>query len=293
MLCTFRNALKRALVHEGGYSNHPSDPGGVTLEGVTQRVYDAYCRRKGIQQNQLRREMRGTPEWVYVRDEIYREQYWDVIRGDQLPPGINYVVFDGAVNSGPVQSVKWLQRALGVRLIDGHIGTLTMDAIDVHPDHDALVRDICDQRMKFLKALKTWKAFGRGWASRVKDVEEGGNAWASGSIPAPATFIGGANCKALPSSAKTPPSTATPDAMAGGGTLTMVTSQVSTATEAIAPHAYTSDLLQTIFLILTLVGMLLTVIGVGWSLYNRWKRRELAEALDLTTTFDAETQVYA
>ena len=120
----FRDALARVLVHEGGKVDHPADPGGRTNKGVTQRVYNAW----------------RTKSYLPLRDvylisdleveAIYRFQYWDAIKGDQLPPGIGYVVLDGAVNSGPKQSAKWLQRALGFEpsQVDGMIGSVTLNA---------------------------------------------------------------------------------------------------------------------------------------------------------------------
>lgn len=181
----FSKCMSRVLAYEGGYSNHPSDPGGVTLEGVTQRVYDGYRQRKGLKARPLTAAMRSTAAWQHERDEIYRLQYWEKVRGDELPAGIDLVVFDGAVNSGPVQSIKWLQRALGVTA-DGMIGEVTLTAIDACLDDDLLIDDICRRRMGFLRSLKTWSTFGTGWSRRVANVLETGQAWATGSVgPAP------------------------------------------------------------------------------------------------------------
>lgn len=179
----FKTALKHVLIYEGGYSNHPADPGGVTLEGVIQRVYDGYRKRKGRPQQPLKASMRNTAEWKKERDEIYREQYWNMIRGDEMPSGIDFVVFDGAVNSGPAQSAKWLQRALGVNP-DGNIGEATLAAIKAHPNHDKLVADICGRRMAFLQQLKTFSTFGKGWSARVANVQATGQALASGKVVA-------------------------------------------------------------------------------------------------------------
>lgn len=175
----FKAALEHVLVYEGGYSNHPKDPGGVTLEGVIQRVYDGYRKRKGKPQQALKASMRKTAAWKNERDDIYREQYWNMIRGDEMPDGIDFVVFDGAVNSGPSQSAKWLQRALGVTA-DGNIGEATLAAINAHSNHDKLVADICGRRMAFLQQLKTFKTFGKGWTARLTSVKSTGQALASG-----------------------------------------------------------------------------------------------------------------
>src|SRR5690554_3243462 len=104
---TFEPALALVLAHEGGYVDHPDDPGGATNKGITQRVYDAWRTSRG----------RHPRSVAAIRDEevraIYREQYWDAVRGDDLPAGIDYCTFDAAVNSGPAQAARWLQRAVG------------------------------------------------------------------------------------------------------------------------------------------------------------------------------------
>lgn len=176
----FDAALARVLVHEGGYSNHPKDPGGATMRGIIQKVYDAYRSSKGQPTRSVRQltddEMR----------DIYRRQYWDAIQGDKLPAGIDYVTFDGAVNSGPGQSAKWLQRALGLTA-DGQVGALTLNAAAYHSNRVALVDRICDQRLAMLKTLRTWPTFGKGWARRVADVRSAGKIMATGfAPPAPA-----------------------------------------------------------------------------------------------------------
>ena len=103
----FDRALPHILIHEGGRVNHPKDPGGRTNQGITQRVYNAWSAKSSLPARD-----------VYLIDDaevaaIYRFQYWEVVHGDVLPEGVGYVLFDGAVNSGPKQAIKWLQRALG------------------------------------------------------------------------------------------------------------------------------------------------------------------------------------
>ncbi len=186
----YARALSRVLVHEGGYSNHPEDPGGATMKGVTQRVYDAYRDRRRLKRQSVR--MIDESEL----QEIYRRQFWNVVKGDKLPAGVDYIVMDGAVHSGPSQSVKWLQRALGTVKVDGVIGEATLAAVEEHPDHDQLIAATLSRRLAFLKALKTWKTFKGGWSSRVEQVQDIGQAWATGSVgPQPVFFLGG-NVKA-------------------------------------------------------------------------------------------------
>ena len=165
---SFDAALARVLRHEGGYSNHPSDRGGVTLDGIIQRVYDAYRDRKGLKRRPLTPQMRGTSDWEDERDEIYRRNYWNLSRCDELPVGVDYATYDGSVNSGVGQSAKWLQRAVGVKA-DGVIGDVTIAAAR-RADPVAVINSMCDQRLAMLKGLKTWPVFGKGWSRRVADV---------------------------------------------------------------------------------------------------------------------------
>lgn len=159
----FAASLSLVLKHEGGWSNHPRDPGGATMKGVIQRVYDAYRKRNGLRKQSVRSISESELQ------DIYKAQYWHAIKGDALPRGVDYCVFDGAVNSGPSQSAKWLQRALGVNA-DGVIGMITLAAVDAHPDKAALVREICAKRMSFLQALRHWPVFHKGWSRRVAEV---------------------------------------------------------------------------------------------------------------------------
>lgn len=153
----FDQSFHKLLGHEGGYVDHPSDPGGATNWGVTQAV---------ARSNGYTGHMRDLP--VEVAKQIYRRQYWDAIRADELPSGVRYAVFDAAVNSGPKQAVKWLQRAIGAS-DDGVIGsqTLTM-ARAAHPDF--VSRRMLGDRLKFMTDLKTWQVFGRGWARRIAEM---------------------------------------------------------------------------------------------------------------------------
>jgi lysozyme family protein len=276
---TFPRALKCVLVHEGGKVDHPKDPGGRTNQGVIQRVYDGYRRRKGL-----------SPRDVFLmtakeRDEIYRTQYWNVVKGDQLPAGIDYVVFDGAVNSGPVQSVKWLQRALGQR-VDGLLGEATLSACERHPNHSALIADICARRMTFLRALKTWPTFGKGWSARVSGVKRTGLEMAMGAkqvLPEPA--LAEASEKALIEDAQQPPQTASADMAAAGGAPIGGTAaeMVDRTKDALAPATGTSKWLDLIYTGLVLAGVLVTVAGILWALKARKDRRELNDALDSAT----------
>lgn len=156
---TFDQCFHLLLGHEGGFVDHPSDPGGATRWGVTQAV---------ARQNGYHGHMSEFP--VDMAKAIYRRQYWDACRCDDLPPAIRYAVFDGAVNSGVGQSVRWLQRAVEAKA-DGVVGPDTISrARAFHPD--LLSRRMLSQRLRFMTDLKTWPVFGRGWARRVADLLE-------------------------------------------------------------------------------------------------------------------------
>lgn len=153
----FDHAFHKLLGHEGGFVDHPSDPGGATNWGVTELVARA---------NGYRGHMRDLP--VDVAKGIYRRQYWDSVRADELPPAMRYAVFDAAVNSGTAQAIKWLQRAIGAD-DDGVIGGQTIAmARAAHPDF--ALRRMVGARLQFMTDLKTWQVFGRGWARRIAEV---------------------------------------------------------------------------------------------------------------------------
>lgn len=107
-------SLRLVLVAEGGYSNHPNDRGGVTLEGVIQRVYDADRDMRGLPRRPLTRAMQGTPEWIAERDNIYRRLYWEPCAGPALPRGVDFSVFTMCVNAGIVRGWSMLMKVLGL-----------------------------------------------------------------------------------------------------------------------------------------------------------------------------------
>lgn len=154
---TFDQAFDELLKHEGGFSNHAADPGGATRYGITEAV----ARQVGYRGN-----MEDLP--MDLAKRIYREQYWNPIRADELPPIVRYAVFDAAVNSGVYQAAKWLQRAAGA-MDDGVIGPKTLERVN-NLDQNKLLRTMLSVRLKFMTDLKTWQAFGRGWARRIADI---------------------------------------------------------------------------------------------------------------------------
>lgn len=153
------------LAYEGKFVNHPKDPGGATMEGVTHRTYDADRRRRGMKLQSVRNI---TPA---ERDAIYKGQYWDAVRGDDLPHGIDAAVYDYAVNSGPGRAARELQAVLGVAQ-DGMIGVRTIDAAGQRNAAE-VIRFLCERRMAFLRRLGHWPTFGKGWTRRVMGDKPG------------------------------------------------------------------------------------------------------------------------
>lgn len=150
----FDQAFDRLIGHEGGYSNHPSDPGGETMWGITLRV----ARASGYTG-----PMRDLPR--ERAKLIARVAYWDRIKADQYDGAIGFQVFDAAYNHGIENAVRFLQRAVGVA-DDGHIGPLTLAAIKRMSVTDVLAR-FNAERLEFYTKLSTWPDFGRGWARRI------------------------------------------------------------------------------------------------------------------------------
>ncbi|MDX8513512.1 glycoside hydrolase family 108 protein [Mesorhizobium captivum] len=270
-----KEAMARVLAHELGYVNHPKDPGGPTNKGITQRIYDAYRRSKGLGAQSV--------QVISMKEvtEIYHRQYWDAVRGDDLPAGVDYVLFDGAVNSGPKQSIIWLQRALGSLYkgrVDGTMGFTTIAAVNAVNDHDALIDRICDQRLAFMRRLKTWPTFGRGWSARVAEVRSIGQAWATGAAPQVANFYDGASAKAFAEDAEAAPMTAPADAAAGAGTGGLgLSGYLYDLQNQLSPFSYTSEWIGKVIVVLAIASAVVAIGGLAYGLYARHKARRLAE----------------
>ena len=159
----FEECMARLLDHEGGYVNHPNDPGGETNLGVTRAVYEQYAGRQVMDG-----EMEGlTHDDVYP---IYKENYWDRVRGDDLPSGVDWSVFDWGVNSGTSRAAKALQRIIGVEQ-DGGIGPMTLQAVaEMEPAE--IIEQLPHMRDNFYRDLSTFDTFGRGWLRRNDETRE-------------------------------------------------------------------------------------------------------------------------
>ncbi|MCG3774761.1 MAG: hypothetical protein JW395_1586 [Nitrospira sp.] len=167
----FEVCLALVLRHEGGYTNHPSDPGGMTNLGITKGVWENWT---GRPTNEA--EMRAIT--VETAGPIYKAKYWDKVKCDSLSPGLDYVVFDYAVNSGIGRSAKTLQTVCGAP-VDGMVGKNTLAAVASFSPSD-LINKICDSRQAFLERLTTFKVFGKGWTRRVSECRAKGLSMVSG-----------------------------------------------------------------------------------------------------------------
>ena len=165
----FTASLALTLLYEGGWSNHPRDPGGATMCGITQRVYDEDREARRLPRQSVRLSTEAE------RAAIYRHRYWDTTRGDELPAGVDYAVFDFAVNSGVGRAVRTLQRIVGVDE-DGMAGRYTLAAVaryDAQYQTTALTDALCHARLQFLRGLATFDTFGKGWTRRVMGTQDG------------------------------------------------------------------------------------------------------------------------
>lgn len=163
---TFNKALETILHHEGGFANHPKDPGGVTMLGVTKRVWEEWTGKPATIA-----DMRAlTPERVAP---LYKARYWDKVRGNDLPAGLALCVFDFAVNAGVSRAGRYLQRLVGASQ-DGIVGRGTLQAVQAfvtaHGVPEA-IRRYQQMRRDYYRQLPTFKTFGRGWLRRVDEVE--------------------------------------------------------------------------------------------------------------------------
>ncbi len=158
----FPASLAAVLQSEGGRVDDPQDPGGRTAYGVTQRVYDDWRRAHSEQPQDV---------WDIPPDEtaaIYKALYWNLLKADELPSGVDFTTFDFGVNSGIGRAAKFLQRVVGVP-DDGQIGSQTLAAV-AGMDAADVINGLCDARLAFLQGLPTFVRFGHGWSTRVAQV---------------------------------------------------------------------------------------------------------------------------
>ena len=163
MQVNYDKCLETILHHEGGYVNHPKDPGGETNLGVTKRVYEEFGGTKDMKD-------------LTVEDvaPIYKKGYWDKMKGDDLPTGLDLCVFDFGVNAGPGRAAKYLQTMIGT-VADGGIGPNTLAKLKEYVDEHGLAKSIDnyqEARQAYYEKLSTFATFGRGWTRRVDETTQ-------------------------------------------------------------------------------------------------------------------------
>jgi lysozyme family protein len=163
MESNYQKCLETILHHEGGYVNHPKDPGGETNLGVTKRVYDEWGGTKDMKD-------------LLVEDvaPIYKKNYWDKMKGDDLPGGLDLCVFDFGVNAGPGRSAKYLQTMIGT-VADGGIGPNTLKKVAEYVAENGIettIENFQMNRQKYYEKLSTFDTFGKGWTRRVTETTD-------------------------------------------------------------------------------------------------------------------------
>ena len=161
MQVNYDKCLETILHHEGGYVNHPKDPGGETNLGVTKRVYEEFGGTKDMKD-------------LTVEDvaPIYKKGYWDKMKCDDIPSGLDLCLFDFGVNAGPGRAAKFLQSMIGTT-VDGGIGPNTLAKLEEYirenGEHEA-VNKYQEMRQKYYEQLSTFDTFGKGWTRRVEET---------------------------------------------------------------------------------------------------------------------------
>jgi len=161
MQANYEKCLEAILHHEGGYVNHPQDPGGETNLGVTKRVYEEWGGSKDMKD-------------LLVEDvaPIYKKNYWDRVKGDSLPSGLDLCIFDFGVNAGPGRAAKYIQTQIGT-IADGGIGPNTLAKLNEYLSKTPIekaIRDYQSVRQDYYEQLSTFTTFGKGWTRRVQET---------------------------------------------------------------------------------------------------------------------------
>jgi len=159
----YQKCLDMILHHEGGYVNHPKDPGGETNLGVTKRVYEDFGGTKDMKD-------------LTVEDvaPIYEKNYWGRMKCDSIPSGLDLCVFDFGVNAGTGRSAKFLQTMIGTTA-DGGIGPNTLSKLSDYIDENGIeeaIKNFQSERQGYYESLSTFETFGKGWTRRVEETTD-------------------------------------------------------------------------------------------------------------------------
>ena len=166
-MSNYEKCLKIILHHEGGYVNHPKDPGGMTNMGITKRVFEEWV---GYAVSEHTMQNLGVDDVL----PIYKKNYWDRLKGDDLPSGLDLCVFDFGVNAGTGRAAKYLQTMIGAHP-DGGIGPMTLKALDEYVNENGIdnaIETYQNSRQEYYESLSTFDTFGKGWTRRVKETTE-------------------------------------------------------------------------------------------------------------------------
>ena len=157
----FEPCFQLVLKSEGGYVWDGSDPGGETNRGVTKAAWQSYIKRPVLE---------GEMAKLSVNDvrPFYKQMYWNVCNCEGLPKGVDYVVFDFAVNSGCKESIRTLQKSVGSEP-DGVLGPITLTLIS-HQNEKELIDSFTSHKIAFYQILKTFPIYGKGWVERANRV---------------------------------------------------------------------------------------------------------------------------
>lgn len=158
----FEKCFALVIKNEGGYVDNPKDPGGATNLGCTKKVWEEW-----IGHEVTKDDIRALTHADVM--PLYKKRYWDAVKGDNLPDGVDYAVFDLAINSGPGKAAKTLQSVLGANP-DGQIGPATLRTLEAADPRDVATK-VCEARLAFLQGLATFATFGKGWTRRVAEVQ--------------------------------------------------------------------------------------------------------------------------
>lgn len=247
MRANFDLVFDHVMQSEGGYSNHPNDPGGPTRWGVTLVDLRIWRRDQSLTAQDVK---------VLAIDEakqIFRARYWDLVKGDALPAGLDYAVSDFAYNSGVSRAVKFLQQLLGVK-VDGVLGEATLEACET-ADLGPLIAQYQDKRLVFLKSLNTWPVFGRGWGTRVKEVRANSLTLAS-AVHADTPAVVAARVPEPVAPARDAKVAISPLKRAGqGSALGLFGTQATDYAQQLAPHVDALPVLKYAFTALMLAGI--------------------------------------
>lgn len=260
----FQACLRFTLKYEGGYVDHPDDPGGATNLGITIGVLQSW-RGNPVTKADVRALTK------VEAGNIYKARYWNKVDGNRLPPGLDLAMFDYAVNSGPSRAAKALQRIAGVAA-DGIIGDDTLLAVHARNSKDVIAA-LCDERLRFVKSLTTWRTFGKGWSARISAVRAAALRMASGDE------TGDVSAEPAPAKARTQDTSAVRDPVNAAAAAGGVASSLPAAVETIKQAQEAAEAGKGLWDVAVSVGpwVLMALMGATFAIYIIRQRKRKAD----------------